>query len=216
MRSMSAHIAAQAKSLPDILLKEMDANMSAVEAYPEKDWPRPEKERVKEVVGIERELVRNLMVKDETCDSVNGDLSMPTVYPGYSAKTTDVITGRTDSVLVLSEIKYLIKVGGVGPFGGPSGFRSRIADKFCEMQAELQKDGESVDPLRIIVETEEQLPHSILCVNDLINGEYDNADAFSSDSQPHHYVLCSSRNLRQMIENPPIGSISDDYFFFTL
>ncbi len=213
---MSAHIAAHGTQLPQVLLDEMAKNVESVDRYSVRDWPPDEKEKVKNVISAECEIVNGMLTHDMSRDSVHGDSAMPSVYSGYSGKKMDVITRRGDLTLVLSEAKYLIKVGGVGPFGGPSGFRERVSDKFHEMQQALEDDGEMVDPLRIIVETEEQLPYSIQSVSNLVNGEYDNANAFSTDGQKHRYVLCSSKDLRLMIENPPVGTVSEDYFFFTL
>lgn len=215
-RLMSAHIVAHGTLLPQVLLDEMAENVDKVNRYSDNDWPPDEKEKVKNVISAEREIVNGMLTYDMSADSVHGDFVMPSVYSGYSGKKTDVITKRGDLALVLSEAKYLIKVGGVGPFGGPAGFRERVSDKFHEIQQALAEDGETVDPLRIIIETEEQLPYSIQSVSNLVNGEYDNANAFSTDGQKHRYVLCSSKNLRRMIEDPPVGTVSEDYFFFTL
>lgn len=215
-RLMCAHIAAHGIQLPQVLLDEMAANMAAVDGYSESDWPPCEKAKIKNVISAECAIVNDMLTRDKAADSVNGDLAMPSVYSTYSGKTTDVITKRCDFALVLSEAKYLIKVGGVGPFGGPASFRERVSDKFHAMLQEFAKDGEMVDPLRIIIETEEQLPYSIQLASNLVNGEYDSVNAFSKDGLKHRYVLCSSKDLRRMIENPPVGTVSEDYFFFTL
>ena len=36
------------------------------------------------------------------------------------------------------------------------------------------------------------------------------------DGNEYDYVLCSSDRLRQMIDNPPVGTTSPSYFFFTI
>lgn len=42
------------------------------------------------------------------------------------------------------------------------------------------------------------------------------AQTVGDDGNEYDYVLCSSDRLRQMIDNPPVGTTSSGYFFFTI
>lgn len=216
MKAMTNHIQSTgtAMALGVIMSNEIMCNKSEVSINP--DWSNEETEAVAQVMDAELAVLQTSVDLYGRNDSVKGENAMQTVYPKYAGKATDAITLCDDGALALSEAKYLIKVGGRGPFGGPASFKNRVSGKFNDMKNSLAGDGESTSPLRIVVVTEEQLPLSIIHVRGLLNADYPHG-SFSSDGSQHDYVLCSSRGLNAIIRNPAAARRkSQDYLFFRI
>lgn len=217
-RAMSARfcVTGVRKTLQRLVVDELSANVGQVRRYGTSDWSESEKDALISVLNEEADRVGSIGALAIRDDSVNGDDEMPIAYSGYGDQKVDVVTQLASGRLVLSEAKFVVKIDGLGPFGGPGSFRSRISDKFLDVYKTLEADGEAVDAIRIIVVTKEQLQLSIAHVHGLLDGGYPSG-TFSSDRRQYDYVLCTSANLRDVIDNPPRAPVdTQDYFFFSI
>ena len=220
MKSMTAYIqnGTFTKKLAILMSDEIRANAQDVNNYSDMDWSPDDKKKIQSILMEEIKLIENTADLYEKNDSVKGEDAMQAVYSsgGQQKKATDAIVLRGMGTLTLVEAKYLIKYASKGPLGGYGSFRIRISQKFDTMIDTLTTDGEIVEPLRVIVVTEEQLPYSINYVRSLVDCDY-SAKTFSSDGKKHLYVLCSSSSLRIMVDNPPIGiPNAQKYLFFKI
>jgi len=217
MKSMTAHLStpANVKTLGDLMSAEIGDNKSALPRYA--DWSEDDKRVVCLILDGEKDVIKKLAGLSSSADSVKGEDAMKIVYPSANQKkATDAVTKLLNGVLVLSEAKYLMRFGGKGPFGGVGSFRDRVSGKFLEMTRAMVPDGESLSPLRVIVVSDRQLPLSINHVKALLDRKEPDG-AYSEDGRAYDYVICSSRSLRMLVDNPHIDRVStDDYFFFTL
>ena len=216
MKSMTTHIntIGVALELGRLLCDEIATNKREVSANPQ--WSPADRNTV--FLAMDAESTRISLNKNlySSKDSVKGETAMSAVYLGYSGKAVDIITLHAGADLVLMEAKYLIRVGGCGPFGGPASFKSRVSGKFNDMIAKMCPDGEIIRQLRIVVVTDEQLPFSIAHIRGLLNAGYP-PGSFSSDYNQYNYVLCSSSTLLTIVNGSPIDKLkSEDYLFFTL
>ena len=213
MKAMSSYISAgsNAHMLSKVCVDEIEDHFQQLPSYGEQDWSQSEKQRVINVLQDEKERISLCADLSRVADSVKGETAMEAVYQ-HTGKAADIITLQTS--LYLTELKYLIKVGGLGPFGGPGSFRKRIADKFLAMYGVLTHDGEVVNPLRIIVATEEQYPYSLAHVHGLLDSQYPSG-SFSSDNKIYSYALCTSVFLRGVVDGviQPHQSGVDCFFF---
>lgn len=214
---MKTYILKYASSIGQVLVHELNENKQEVSNYGSDQWSDADKRA--ELLSLDDEVdsISKQTVLFSARDSVYGKTALQAVFPPYPKKDTDVITISPQmSVLQLSEAKYVIKKGGLGPFGGRSSFRNRISSKFLDVEGTLASQSVPVSPLRIIVVTEEHLPLAIEHVHALIDGGYEKG-SFSSDNLVHQYVLCSSNGLRQIIDDPTFKhNYSDDYLYFQL
>ncbi len=218
MKAMTEHISRPdvATSLSLLMSEEISANERDVQKYVH-DWLPGDIEKIKPILASEKEYILNSDDLSKKNDSVKGESAMLGVYSAAGEnKATDAITLKETGALLLVEAKYLIKLGCKGPFGGMGSFKERVAEKFNAMEKQMIPDGETIEPLRVLVVTEEQLPFSIEHIRMLAAGDYP-SDAFSSDGKRHEYVLCSSSSLRMMVDNPPVGKPNAaKYFFFSI
>lgn len=200
MREMTAHIRSLSctTTLGEVLRAEITLNKQEVANNPE--WNEKDRKMVVWAMNAEAKTIATHLDLHGEKDSVKGESAMKIAYPSYRGKATDAITLRNDGKIVLAEAKYLIKFGGCGPFGGPSSFKNRVADKFKDMAMVMAPDGESIETLRIIVVTEAQLHVSMSHIHKLRNANYP-AGAFSGDGRRHAYVLCSSASIRTLVDN---------------
>lgn len=215
MRAMTSYFASSGavKSLSDLMADEIADNKASVPKYSQ--WSADDIKTADAILTQELGGVTSVSELSTAIDSVKGEDAVKAVYPGaQQRKAVDAITA-TSSGYALTEAKYLMKFGCKGPFRGPSAFNERISGKFLEMANCMRPDGETVIPLRIIVVSENQLPYSVMHIRALLDSEYQDG-AFSADGQKHEYVICTSKNLRQMIDCPPRSARSDDYLFFTI
>lgn len=214
MKRMSSYIAGTGNAihLAALCTAEIDDHLEKLPAYGNQDWPDSEKQRIALILEKEASCIVSCTQLSATIDSVKGESAMQEVY-AYQKKASDIIT--LHNCLVLIELKYLIKVGGVGPFGGPSSFKKRVSDKFLEMGVVLVEDAEQVHPLRIIVTSEEQYPYSLAHIHGLIDSEFP-PGSFSSDNQQYEYVLCSSKSLRSVVDTSVALPVGNDVFAFKL
>ena len=204
MKAMTRHILSPgvARSLSSLLSDEISANARDVRNYV-KDWKPYDIDAIQQILSKEQGKVNQLADLRERLDSVKGEEAMRVVYPtAVLHKAADVITIKANtSSLSLIELKYLIKFASKGPFGGCGSFRERISGKFREMERQMIPDGENINPLRVLVVTEEQFPFSVNHIRALMSEDYP-PGTFSDDGQAHHYVLCSSSTLPSMLDNP--------------
>lgn len=215
MKDMTRFISSgqNARTLCVLCADEIDDHFRQLPAYNETDWPQAEKVPAMQALSDERGRVLACSKLSCVVDSVKGEDAMKSVY-GHAGKAADIIT--LQAPLRLVELKYLVKVGGVGPFGGPGSFKKRIADKFLAMGDVLSADGEMVSTLRIIVTSEGQYPYSLAHVHGLLDSKYP-AGSFSSDAKMHHYALCTSVCLRDVIDGVIRPQETDvDCFYFTI
>lgn len=203
------------RTLADIMKTEICDNRTNVAKY--KDWSAIDQRIAVMILNLEADIINQTHELDATQDSLKGEKAMKDAYPSFDEKkATDSITMIADGVLVLTEAKYLYRFGGKGPFGGRGSFKQRISGKFLEMAESMVPDGETISPLRVIVVSEPQLPFSINHVHSLIESN-DTSGSYSEDGKEYEYVLCSSKSLRMIVDNPTMPRVStDDYFFFTL
>ena len=215
MRAMSSHILAPgtAQTVGALASAELSRNIGEVGSRT--NWSPSERSICIMALGIETALCRATPALVSRCDSIRGDDDMTHVYPTYCGQLTDVVSLDASSVLKLSEMKYAIKVGGVGMFRNARTFQHMVSNKFLDMGAALSSDGEAVSALRILVVNRQQLPFSIARIRSILGGTRKKG-SFSRDGNEYDYVLCSSDYLRQMIDNPPVGTTSSSYFFFTI
>ena len=199
-------------SLYVLCLREIEEHLRQLPLYSDSDWPKSEKEQVVFSLDKEKVCISEVICSSRRTDSLKGEDAMFRVY-NYTGKATDIITLKED--LCLIELKYLIKQGGLGPFGGPSSFRKRISDKFLDMGNKLSSDGEKVNSLRIVVVTESQYPYSLGHIHGLLNSGYP-AGTFSSDDKEYQYMLCTSRYLRGAIDGTIKQNENVDCFCFTI
>lgn len=218
MKAMTAHIQSSGDALEigTLMRDEIAANKREVTANPQ--WS--ESDRKAAFLAMDTESTRILSTASlySHKDSVKGENAMAAAYRGYMAKAVDVITLHGSGELVLMEAKYLIRLGGRGPFGGPSSFKSRVSDKFSDVAGVMRADGERIKQLRIIVVTDEQLPFSTAHIHGLLNASPSYPPgSFSSDGNQYDYVLCSSSNLRTIIDGAAVNKQKlQDCLFFTL
>lgn len=214
MKEMSKYFEAGVgvSSFYDLCVAEIDEHLHQLPLYSDHDWPVLEKEQVVSSLNMEKVCISEVINSSQQTDSVKGESAMLTVY-NYTGKATDIITLKSD--LHLTELKYLIKKGGLGPFGGPSSFRARISDKFLNMGERLLSDEERVNSLRILVVTESQFPFSLGHIHGLLNSGYP-AGTFSSDHKKYRYMLCTSRSLRMFFEGTIRSQDDVDCFYFTI
>lgn len=214
MKRMSSYIAGvgNAKCLAALCIAEIDDHLEKLPAYGNQDWPDGEKQRIVFILRKEVATITQCARFSGVIDSVKGEAAMQEVY-AYRKKAVDVIT--LHDCLVLTELKYLTKVGGVGPFRGPCSFKKRVSDKFLEMGVALAEDAEQVRPLRIIVTSEEQYPYFFAQIHGLIDSGFP-AGSFSSDNRQYEYVLCSSKFLRSVVDARNVLSLDGDIFVFNL
>lgn len=215
MKSMSSYISvgSNAHMHSKVCVDEIEDHFRQLPSYREQDWSQSEKERVIRVLQDEKDRIFSCPDLSRVADSVKGEAAMGAVYL-HTGKAADIITLHTS--LCLAELKYLIKVGGVGPFGGPGSFKKRIADKFLVMHDVLTNDGEAVNPLRIIVATENQYPYSLAHIHGLLDSQYPSG-SFSSDNKTYPYALCTSVFLRGVIDGViKPHQLGVDCFFFSI
>lgn len=213
---MSAYIATSgvATTLSLLLQSEIDANATSVLNYTH-DWTPVDMRNVQPLLAAEKNAIQSAVSLGAKNDSVKGESAMQIAYATrLQQKAVDVITQKGSGSLALIELKYLIKFASMGPFGGRGSFKTRIADKFCSVSNMMEPDGESLDPLRILVVTEEQYPYSVNHVRALLDGEYP-VGTFSSDGKSHDYVLCTSVKLRTLLDNPPSKDPSINQYLFS-
>ena len=216
MKAMTAHICAtgNASELGTLMREEIATNKQEASANPQ--WSVADRDAAFFAMDAESSRIDTLPNLYSSRDSVKGETAMEAVYPEYSGKAVDAITLHDGGDLVLMEAKYLIRVGGRGPFGGPASFKSRVSEKFNEMAVKLVADNEMVRQLRIVVVTDAQLPFSINHIHKLLNAGYP-PGSFSSDCNRYNYVLCSSSSLRMMVDGVARGKKNtQDYLFFTI
>ena len=219
MKSMTTYIRRPgiAKSLLTLLSEEINANARDVCNYT-KDWQPNDIETIRQKLATENESIANAGDLDKWLDSVKGEEAMRVVYPcAGSIKATDVITLKSVSgTLSLIEAKYLIKFACTGPFGGCGSFKKRVSGKFLEMENQMIPDNEDIDSLRVLVVSEEQYPFSVNHIRALMS-ENNPPGTFSDDGKTHTYVLCSSCNLRKLLDNPLIAkTYSNSFLFFSI
>ena len=216
MHAMTSYFAAPGvvKSLAALMAKEIADNKAAVPNYTQ--WSSDDIDTAQEILTAELATVNSEQGLNGAADSVKGEDAVKTSYPSaQQRKAVDAITRTSPNAFALTEAKYLMKFSCKGPFRGPAAFKKRISGKFNEMAACMVPDGEAIDPLRIIVVAEEQLPYSVMHIRSLLDSEYEDG-SFSEDGRMYEYVICTSKNLRQMIDHPPRNIRSDDYLFFML
>ncbi len=211
---MSSYIAdsGNAMCIAKLCYAEIDDNLNNLLPSPNSDWSDSERRCIKVVLGNEVSNIARFLAHHDINDSVKGESAMREVY-NYDKKAVDIITGN--NCLVLSELKYMIKVGGVGPFGGPGSFKKRVSDKFLEMNHVLDKDSEQVSPLRVIVTNEEQYPYFVAQIHGLIDSQ-DKPGEFSSDNNEYDYALCTSRSLGRVVYSNSSSVDDDDVFYFKI
>ena len=216
MQRMSSHFSvAPLQSLKDLMAFEIADNQEQVKHYT--DWSDEDKKRIAPILDSELHELEHCLTLTHTIDSLKGETAMRKVYPSVQQeKATDAITRLPNGTLVLTEAKYLLRYGGMGPFGGISSFRKRISSKFLEMDKTMLADGEVIAPLRVIVVTQEQLPFSISHIEALVSAEHPRG-VYSEDGKVYDYVICSSKSLRAIVDHPiPNRSFTDDCHFFQL
>jgi len=218
MRAMTAYIARPgvATTLASLMADEIKDNAENVVNYTE-NWTPEDIGKVQPLLAQERNVVSMTDSLSAQVDSAKGESAMVAAYAANGQKkATDIVTQKGCGELALTELKYLVKFASKGPFGGRGSFRERISDKFYEMSRLMESDGESVDPLRIIVVTEEQFPYSVNHVRALVDGGYASG-SFSCDGRKHPYVLCTSSSVREMIDKPPVETRDiGKYLFFEI
>ena len=216
MKSMTTYIRRPgiAKSLSTLLLEEINANARDVCNYTN-DWQPNDIETIRQKLEKESKNIVKTEELGKWLDSVKGEEAMRVVYPHAGLnKATDVITLKNISdMLTLIEAKYLIKFACTGPFGGCGSFKARVSGKFLEMENQMMPDEENIDSLRILVVSEEQYPFSVNHIRTLM-GENNPPGSFSDDGKTHTYVLCSSSNLRKLLDNPLIAKTNVNSFLF--
>lgn len=216
MHAMTSYFAAPGvvKSLATLMADEIADNKAAVPNYTQ--WSSGDIDTAQEILTAELTTVNSEQGLNGATDSVKGEDAVKVAYPSaLQRKAVDAITRTNPNAFALTEAKYLMKFSCKGPFRGPAAFKERISGKFNGMAGCMVPDGETIDPLRIIVVAEEQLPYSVMHIRTLLDSEYEDG-SFSDDGQKYEYVICTSRNLRMMIDNPPRDRRSDDYFFFSI
>lgn len=216
MHAMTSYFAASGvvKSLATLMADEIADNKAAVPNYTQ--WSSGDIDTAQEILTAELTTVNSEQSLNGATDSVKGEDVVKVAYPSaLQRKAVDAITRTNPNAFALTEAKYLMKFSCKGPFRGPAAFKERISGKFNEMTHCMVPDGETLNPLRIIVVAEEQLPYSVMHIRSLIDSEYQDG-SFSEDGQKYEYVICTSKDLRQMIDRPPRDVQSDDYLFFTL
>lgn len=217
MKSMTSYFAnsPDVKTLAELMAAEIDDNIKALPRY--KDWSDADKGIIRLILDNEVKVINDLSELAASADSVKGEDAMSNVYPrAMQGKATDAITQLPVGVLVLTEAKYLTRFGGKGPFRGMTHFKQRVSGKFLEMATAMLSDQETLSSLRVIVTTDQQLPISVNHINALIERQ-DPAGSYSDDGKTYEYVLCSSRSLRKIVDNPSMPHVStEDYLFFTL
>jgi len=205
------------KSLAVLMAEEIATNATDVCNYGDMDWSPEDKRKIHPILIAETAIIEDTATLSKKTDSVKGEEAMQAVYAtSEQKKATDAIVLKDVGTLSLIEAKYLIKFASKGPFGGLGSFKARISQKFDTMAELMAKDGETLEPLRIIVVSEEQLPYSINHVRALVEGA-EPSETFSNDGKKHQYVLCSSSSLRIMVDDPPIGiHNAQKYLFFKI
>ena len=206
-----------ARTLSSLLSDEIAANEREVSNYTN-DWYQDDINTIKQILEKENRNITNAVNLGDRSDSVKGEEAMRLVYPAAgSNKATDVITIKsTNNTLSLIEAKYLIKFSCKGPSGGCGSFKQRISGKFLAMENQMIPDKENIDPLRVLVVSEEQFPFSVNHIRALMAEDYP-PGTFSDDGKTHEYVLCSSCCLRMILDNPSVvKSDFDNYLFFTI
>ena len=206
-----------ARTLSSLLSDEIVTNEREVSNYVN-DWQPDDIKRIKQILEKENEAITNAADLSKQSDSVKGEEAMRQVYPDTgSKKATDVITLKSQTgTLSLIEVKYLMKFACKGPFGGCGSFKERISGKFLDMECQMIPDEESIDPLRVLVVSEEQFPFSVNHIRSLMAEDYP-PGTFSDDGKTHTYVLCSSCNLRTVLDNPcRVNTDVNNYLFFTI
>ena len=205
------------RTLSALLTEEIAANGKDVSNYVN-DWQPNDIKTIRQKLEKENGNIANAVDLGEQSDSVKGEDAMRSVYPAAgSNKATDVITLKnTSGMLSLIEVKYLIKFACKGPFGGCGSFKQRISGKFLAMENQMIPDEEEIDPLRVLVVSEEQFPFSVNHIRALMAEDYP-PGTFSDDGKTHAYVLCSSVGLRRVLDNPSaINTNDNDYLFFVI
>ena len=133
MRAMTSHIGTSsvASELGRLMCDEIADNKREASGNPQ--WS--ESDRAVAFRAMDAEVARISSTHElySSKDSVKGESAMTAVYKDYTGKATDVITLDAGGELVLMEAKFLIRVGGRGPFGGPASFKSRVSGKFNDM-----------------------------------------------------------------------------------
>lgn len=217
MKSMTDHFAnsPNVRTLCALMTAEIDGNKAALPGYG--DWSDADKDIIRPILDDEIAVIDGLTELAASVDSVKGENAMAEAYPtAMQNKATDAITRLNNGMLVLTEAKYLMRFGGKGPFRGMSHFKKRVSGKFLEMANAMLPDHETLASLRVIVTTDQQLPISINHIKSLIDRD-DPTGSYSDDGRTYEYVLCSSRSLRKLVDNPTLPHVStDDYLFFTL
>jgi len=184
MTAMSAHIRSPgiARTLGVLAIDELGRNTLEVAAH--SNWSVSERTTCIKAIQLEDALCRatsNLFVRS---DSIRGDDDMSKVYPSYGGKYTDVVSLDVSNVLKLSEMKYAIKVGGLGMFRNAHTFCQMVSNKFLNMGVTLSSDGENVSPLRVLVVNKRQLPFSIARIQSILSGTYAKG-SFSDDGREY-------------------------------
>ena len=216
MKQMTSfiHTSGTAKTIGILAIDELQNNIKEVNRR--SNWSSSERKWCLAALNHEHVLVNTLTGSMfSAVDSIHGDKEMTKVYTSYQGRFSDVVTLPASNVLVLSEMKYAIKFGGLGMFRAGKSFREMVSDKFLDMNAALSADGERVNPLRILVVNKQQLPFSMARVQLILCSTHAKG-AYSSDGCEYDYVICASDRLRQMIDNPPFGTRSPDYLFFRI
>lgn len=214
---INSYIAQYASPIGQVLVAEVNANKNEVSNYGSDQWSDEDKSAEQVLLDAEIDSISAQSALFSVKDSVYGKTALQAVFSPYTKKDTDVITiSRQMNILQLSEAKYVIKTGGLGPFGGRSSFRNRISSKFLDVEVILATQSVPTSSLRIIVVTEEHLPLAIEHVHALLDGDYEKG-SFSSDNQVYQYVLCSSNSLRSIIDDPTFkDNYSDNCLYFRL
>lgn len=203
------------KTLSELMTAEILGNK--VSLSNNSDWSDSDKKIISIILDDEKSIIDKEPNLANLTDSLKGEQAMAVVYPATTQKkAADAITRLSTGALVLTEAKYLIRYGGKGPFGGRSSFKNRISGKFLEMERTMRPDDEKLSPLRVLVVSERQLPISINHVKSLVDSN-DSPGSYSEDGNCYEYVLCSSKCLRMIVNNPNIPRVSTgEYYFFVL
>ena len=218
MKAMTSHIQASGVASEIGMLMQEEISANKLEASSNPQWSDPDRSAAFCTMDAESARISAMADLYLRKDSVKGEDAMVAAYHGYAGKAVDVITLHIRGDLVLMEAKYLIRLGGRGPFGGPASFKSRVSGKFNDMAIVMGADGESIRQLRIIVVTEAQLPFSIAHIRGLLNASASYPPgSFSSDLNQYNYVLCSSSSLRAIVNGVAVNKRkSQDYLFFRI